>query len=98
MFLSSETGMSGNFLIASRLSSTVSNFRRESGISGETLQWERASSGNDEGTLWSFSSCCGILELQRGTQGASRVATEKSNLYSSCKWELGIVPESLQGK
>ena len=80
------------------MSSTVSNFKRERGISLMTLQWERASSRNDGRTSCLYLSFSGILELQRGTQGASRVATEKSNLYSSCKWELGIVPESLQGK
>ena len=78
MFLSSETGMSGNFLIASRLSSTVSNFKRKRGISLETLQWERASSREDGGTSWFFSRSSRILELPRGTQGASHVAPGKS--------------------
>ena len=32
VFLSSETGMSGNFEIASRVPSTVSHFKTESGI------------------------------------------------------------------
>ena len=39
----------GTFLVASRMSSTVSNFKRERGISLEKLQWESASSRNDGG-------------------------------------------------
>ena len=78
--------------------STVSNFKREHGISLETLQWERASSGDDGGTSWFFSSCGGILELRPGTQGASRVAPGKSNLHLSFVGELGIALKSLQGK
>ena len=62
------------------------------------LQWEKASSLNDGGTSWFFSSCGGILELSRGTQGTSPGAPGKSNLHSSCEGELGIALESLQGK
>ena len=80
------------------MSSTVSNFRRECGISLKTLQCERASSGDDGGTSWVFSSCDGILELRRVTKGASRVYPGKSNLHSSCEGELGIALKSLQGK
>ena len=54
VFLSSEAGMSGDFLGASRVSSPVSNFKRERGISLEMLQWERVSSRNDRGTSWYF--------------------------------------------
>ena len=57
MFLSSETSMSGNFL------SCIKGVKRERGITLETLQWERASSGDEGGTSWFFSSCGGILEL-----------------------------------
>ena len=88
----------GTFCVASRVSSTVSNFKRECGISLETLQRERASSHDDRGTSWFFSSCGGILKLRRGTQGASRVAPGKSNVHSSCEVELGIALKSLQGK
>ena len=80
------------------VSSTVSKFKREHGISLEMLQWERASSQDDRGTSWFFSSCGGILELRRGTQGTCLVALGKSNLHSSCEGELGIALESLQGK
>ena len=66
MFLSSEAAMLGDFLGASRVSSTVSNFKRECGISLETLQKERASSRDDGRTSWFFSSYGGILELRRG--------------------------------
>ena len=88
----------GTFWVASRVSSTISNFKREPGISLEKLQWERASSRDDGGTSWFFSSWGRILGLWRGTQGASRVAPGKSNLHWSCERELGIALESLQGK
>ena len=88
----------GTFWVASRLSSTVLNFKRERGISLEILQREGASSHDDGETLWFFLSCGGILELRWGTQGACRFAPGKSNLHSSCEGELGIALESLQGK
>ena len=75
----------GNFWLSSSMSSTVSNFQRDSGISFETLQWERASSCDDGGTTCFFSSCgttCGFsLELRRGTQVSSSVAPGKSSLH-----------------
>ena len=80
------------------MSSTISNFKRDPGISLVTLQQERASSLDDGGTSWFFSSCSGILELRRGTQDASPVGPGKSNLHSGCEGELGIVLESVQGK
>ena len=98
VFLSSETGMSGTFSVASKVSSTISNFKRDRGISLETLEWERASSRDDGETSWFFSSCGGILELRRGTQGASSVVPGKCNLHSSCEGKLGIAIESLQSK
>ena len=80
------------------MSSTISNFKREREISLETLQREMASSPDNGRTLWYFSSCNGILELRRGTQDASPVGPEKSNLHSSCEGELGIALESWQCK
>ena len=80
------------------MSSTVLNFKKECGISLETLQQERASSRDDGRTLWCFSSCSGIIELRQGTQDASRVNPGKSNLHSSCEGEQGIALESLHGK
>ena len=44
-------------------------------------------------TSWFFSSCDRILELQWGTQGASRAAPGKCSLHSSCEEELGIALE-----
>ena len=55
----------GTFWVASRVSSTVSNFKRERGISLETLQQEGASSHDDGGTSWFFSSCGGISSYDR---------------------------------
>ena len=80
------------------MSSTISNFKRERGISLETLQRERASSGDDGGNSWFSSSCGRILELQWGTPGAFHVAPGKSNLHSRCEVELGIALKSLRGK
>ena len=54
----------GTFWVASRESSTVSNFKREHGISLETLHQEGVSSHYDGGNSWFFSSCGGILELR----------------------------------
>ena len=80
------------------MSRTVSNFKRELGISLETLQQERASSRDVGGTSWFFSICAEILALRRGTQGASPGGPGKSNLHSSREGKLGIALESLQGK
>ena len=70
----------GNFLVASRVPSTVSHFKTERGTSLETLSRARASSCDDGGTTWFFSSCGRILELQRGIQASSCVVNGKSNL------------------
>ena len=67
-------------------------------ISLVMLQWERASSRDDRGTSWFFSSCGGILELRQGTQGSSCVGPGKSHLHLDCEGELGIALKSLQGK
>ena len=88
----------GTFLVASKVSSAISNVKTERGTSLEKLYQERASSCNDGGTSWFFSSCGGILDLRWGTQDASRVGPGKSNLHSSCKGELGVALESLHGK
>ena len=85
----------GTFCVASRVSRTVLIRKMEHGISLKTLQQEGASSNDDGGTSWFFSCCGGILKLGRGTQGASRIASGKSSLHSSCEGELEI---SLQGK
>ena len=49
--------------MASRVLSTVSNFKREREISLERLQREGASPHDNGGTSWFFLSCIGILEL-----------------------------------
>ena len=54
-------GMSGNFLSCIKVSSTLSCFRRERGISLETLLWKRASSRVEGRISWFFSSSGGRL-------------------------------------
>ena len=61
MFLSNENGMSENFLSCIEGFKYCFEFTRERGISLETLQRERASSCNDGGTSWFFSSYDGEL-------------------------------------
>ena len=63
VFLSNENGISENFLSCIKGFKYRFEFMRKHGISLETLQWERASSCNDGGTSWFFSSYRGILEL-----------------------------------
>ena len=48
---------------------TVSPFRAEQGTSLETPLRARDSSCEEVGTTWFFSSCSGILVLQRGITG-----------------------------
>ena len=66
--------------VAGRLSGTVSPFRAEQGTSLETPSWARASSCQEVGTTWFFSSCGGILELRRGSQPFPWVGPGKPNL------------------
>ena len=98
MFLSSETGMSGIFLSCIKgvnyrfeFQEETWDFSRDAAV-GKGLILQR------QGTSWFFSSCGEILEVRRGTQGASRIAPGKSNLHSCCEAELGIALKSLQGK
>ena len=76
--------------------------REDSGLLSRPRRKRRASSHNDGGISWIFSSCgatCGVyLELRWGYQGASRVSPGKSSLHSSCEGEHSIALESLQGK
>ena len=71
--------------VAGRLSGTDSPFRAEQGTSLETPSRARASSCQEVGTSWFFSSCGGILELRRGSQAPSWVGPGKP-IY------LGLVP------
>ena len=66
--------------VAGRLSGTVSPFRAEQGTSLETPSWARASSCQEMGTTWFFSSCGGILELRWGSQPSSWVGPGKPHL------------------
>ena len=75
----------GTFWVACRVPITVSTLKTERGTSLETLYRERASSYDVGGTTWFFSSCGGILNLQRGIQDASCVGPRKSDL----SFELG---------
>src|SRR5574340_1683290 len=50
---------------------------------------ERASSCDDGGTTWFFSSCGGILELRRGIRDASCVGPGKSNLPFELRRKAG---------
>ena len=79
------------------MSRTFSNFKMERGISLEMLQRERASSRDDGGTSWFFSSWAGFSSCN-GELRESLVLPRKSNLHSICEGELGIALESLQGK
>ena len=68
------------FWVASRESSTLSCFKRERGVSLETLLWKRASSHIEGRISWFFWSCSGKLgvplKLWQGYQGLARVASE----------------------
>ena len=88
----------GTFWVASRVPSTVSNFKMERGTSLDTLNRERASSCDDGGTTWFFSSCGRILELQPGIQASSCVGPGSLIFHSSFQGELGIGLHSLKGK
>ena len=75
--------------VAGRLSRTVSPFRAEQGNSLETPSRARASSCQEVGTTWFFSSCGGILELRRGSQASSWVGPGKHNLPLELRGKAG---------
>ena len=79
------------------MSSTISNFKRECGISLEMLQRKRASSDDDR-EPHGFSRVAAGFSSYNGELRESLVLPRKSNLHSSCEGELGIALESLQGK
>ena len=68
---------------------TVSPFRAEQGTSLETPSRARASSCEELGTTWFFSSCGGILELRRGFQASSCIGPEKPNLPFELRGKAG---------
>ena len=75
--------------VAGRLSGTVSPLRAEQGTSLETPSRARASSCQEVGTTWFFSSCGGILELRRGTQPSPWVGAGKPNLPLGLRGKAG---------
>ena len=80
VFPSREPGVSENLRVAGRRSGTVSPFRAEQGTSLETPSRARASSCQEVGTPWFFSSCGGNLDLRGGSQPSSWVGPGKPNL------------------
>jgi len=84
------------------VSSTLSNFKREFGISLNILQQKISSSHIDGGTLSFFLSCGGKLgvpcELRRGTQEHVRVVPGKLVLICCWKGNLRILLEALGRK
>ena len=75
--------------VAGRLSRTVSPFRAEQWTSFETPSQARASSCQEVGTTWFFSSCGGILEFRRGSQTSSWVGPGKPNLPLELRGKAG---------
>ena len=75
--------------------------RGNSGLLSRPCRKRMASTCDNGGFSWFFSSCGGkfgvSLELRRGTQGASRVSPGKSSLHLSCEGERGIDLDSRQG-
>ena len=73
----------------------------DSGFLSRPCRKRRASSRNNRGISWFFSSwgmTCGVsLELQWGIQGACRVAPGKSSLRLICEGDHCIALESWQG-
>ena len=79
----------GTFEVASRVPSTFSHVNMERGTSLDTLYRVRASSCDDEGTTWFFSSCGGILELRGGFQASSCFGPGKPNLPFELRGKAG---------
>ena len=78
--------------VAGRLSGTVSPFRAEQRTSLETPSRARASSCQEVGTTWFFSSYDGDLSLPLGLALGSPI------FPSGCEGKLGVALESLQGR
>ena len=75
--------------------------REDSGLLFRPFRKRMASSRDNGGIFWFFSSCgrkCGVsLDLRWGTHGASCVAPGKTRVHSSCKGERSIALKSQQG-
>ena len=97
-----QRGSQGTFQVAYGESGPLFSCKGELGIALKSLQWNPASSRIEGEILWFSSSCGGKhrvpLELQRGSQGTSRVAKRESSLHSGCRRLLGIALELLWGK
>ena len=63
------------------------------------LKEQMVSCRDDGGISWFFSSCSSgiLLQLFRGTQGVSHVASGRLNLHVSCEGPLGLPLQSVQG-
>ena len=81
------------------MSSTLSHFKREHGVSLETLLWKRASSHVEGRISGLFMGCGGKrgvpLEFQWVSQVPAPVASKKSGLFSSCQGPVGTPLGSL---
>ena len=89
VFPSSETGMSGNFWGRIKRSKYRFLFKMERRTSLGLLQWARASSWDDWGTTWFFSSCGGIFELRQGIHASSCVGPQKFYLPFEIRGRAG---------
>ena len=89
MLLLSESDMSGKFL--SCIKGVKYRFEFQDGTWDFSLdaQRERASSCDDGGATWFFSSYGGILEFRRGIQDASCVGPGTSNLPLEVRRKAG---------
>ena len=79
----------GTFGVALRVPNIILHFKTERGTSLETLERARASSCDDGGTTWFFSSWGGILELLLGIQASSCVGPGSSNLLFELRGRAG---------
>ena len=78
-----DTGMSGNFLSCSKGMKTLWKFQWLDVISLEKTQRKWASSRLEGKTSWIFSSAAGALDLRRGPQGPTLLASGKASPQAS---------------
>ena len=77
---------------------TLSELRREGGVSLETPQRTRASARIEGEISWFFSNCVGVpLKLRRGPQRPTRGASGRSSLQASWEGPLRIPLQLLPG-
>ena len=80
------------------MSGTVSPFRAEQGTSLETPWWARASSCQEVGTTWFFSSCGAFSSYDGDLSLPLGLALGSPIFPSGCEGKLGVALESLQGR